>query len=96
MGLIRKGLFVTTGVVAPYSKKQKTQMQILAAMQGATPEEVRKVGSRSTFGQPLRQEAPVREPRPGARDDKIDPRFRQYVEDMARKHGTAEEEATAE
>jgi len=52
MGLIRKGLFMTTGLVAPYSKKQKTQMQILAALQGATPEEIANTGTRSSFCSP--------------------------------------------
>ena len=47
MGLIRKSLFLTTaGLVAPNSRKQRVQMQQLAALQGATDEEVRLRGGR--------------------------------------------------
>ena len=47
MGLIRKSLFAASGgLVAPNSKKQRRQLQILAAMQGATPAEVRRAGGR--------------------------------------------------
>jgi hypothetical protein len=47
MGLIRKSLYLTTGgLVAPNSRKQRVQMQQLAAMQGATDEEIRRRGSR--------------------------------------------------
>lgn len=57
MGLIRKSLYLGTGgLVAPNSKKQRQQAQILAAMQGATPKEVRRAGGRYDFdgfwGQP--------------------------------------------
>ncbi|MDA8322601.1 MAG: SHOCT domain-containing protein [Actinomycetota bacterium] len=47
MGLIRKSLYLTTGgLVAPNSRKQRIQMQQLAALQGATDEEVRRRGGR--------------------------------------------------
>jgi hypothetical protein len=47
MGLIRKSLYLGTGgVVAPNSKKQRQQKQVLAALQGATPEEVKRAGGR--------------------------------------------------
>jgi Short C-terminal domain len=54
MGLIRKSLYLTTGgVVAPNSKKQRLQMQQLAALQGATPEEIKRAGGRDDpFGLP--------------------------------------------
>jgi hypothetical protein len=48
VGLIRKSLFLGTGgLVAPSSKKQRVQMQQLAALQGATPEEIRQRGGRN-------------------------------------------------
>lgn len=57
MGLIRKSLYLgTSGLVAPNSKKQRQQKQILAAIQGATPAEVKRAGGRYDFngfwGQP--------------------------------------------
>lgn len=57
MGLIRKSLYLGTGgLVTPHSKKQRHQKQILAAMQGAAPSEIRRAGGRYDFngfwGQP--------------------------------------------
>lgn len=50
MGLIRKSLYLGTGgLVAPNSKKQRQQKQILAATQGATPSEIRGAGGRYDF-----------------------------------------------
>jgi len=47
-GLIRKSLILGTGgLVAPNSKKQRLQMQQLAALQSATPEEIRQRGGRN-------------------------------------------------
>jgi hypothetical protein len=47
MGLIRKSLYVASGgIVAPHSRKQRIAMQQLAALQGATPQEVRQRGGR--------------------------------------------------
>jgi len=47
MGLIRKSLFLGTGgIVAPNSKKQRAQKQVLAALQGQSPEQVRRAGGR--------------------------------------------------
>lgn len=48
MGLIRKSLFLGTGgLVSPNSKKQRVQKQQLAALQGATPKEIRRAGGRN-------------------------------------------------
>jgi hypothetical protein len=57
MGLIRKSLYLGTGgLVAPNSKKQRQQKQILAAMRDATPSEIKRAGGRYDFngfwGQP--------------------------------------------
>lgn len=57
MGLIRKSLFLGTGgLVSPNSKKQRLQMRQLAALQGASPGEIRRAGGRydfnGFFGQP--------------------------------------------
>jgi hypothetical protein len=57
MGLIRKSLYLGTGgLVASNSKKQRKQKQILAAMEGATPSEIKRAGGRYDFngfwGQP--------------------------------------------
>lgn len=50
MGIIRKSLYLETGgLVSPNSKKQRHQMQILQAMQGATPDEIRRAGGRYDF-----------------------------------------------
>ena len=50
MGIIRKSLYLASGgLVAPNSRKQKLAMQQLAALQGATPEEVRRRGARSDY-----------------------------------------------
>lgn len=50
MGLIRKSLYLASGgVVAPHSKKQRTALKTLAAIQGASPEEVRRTGGRYDF-----------------------------------------------
>jgi hypothetical protein len=47
MGIVRKSLFVGTGgLVAPNSKKQRNQRQILAALQGKSAAEVRRAGGR--------------------------------------------------
>jgi len=47
MGLIRRSLHIATGgMVAPNSKKQKLIRQQLAALQGKTPEEVKRTGGR--------------------------------------------------
>ncbi len=47
MGLIRKtAYFATGGIAAPHSKKQRTALKQLAAVQGASPEQVRETGSR--------------------------------------------------
>ena len=47
MGLIRKSLHIATvGVVAPNSKKQRNQRQLLAAAQGKSDAEVRRAGGR--------------------------------------------------
>ena len=47
MGLIRKSLHIATvGVVAPNSKKQWNQRQLLAAAQGKSDAEVRRAGGR--------------------------------------------------
>jgi hypothetical protein len=47
MGLIRKSLFLGTGgIVAPNSKKQRTALQTLAAVQGKSEAEVRRTGGR--------------------------------------------------
>jgi Short C-terminal domain len=50
MGLIRKSLYLGTGgLISPNSKKQRLQMKQLAALQGATPEEIRRRGGRYDF-----------------------------------------------
>jgi hypothetical protein len=50
MGLIRKSLYLGTGgLVGPNSKKQRLQMQQLAALQGATPQEIKRRGGRYDF-----------------------------------------------
>lgn len=50
MGLIRKTLYLGTGgAVAPHSKKQRVSLQQLAALQGASPEQVRRTGGRYDF-----------------------------------------------
>ena len=50
MGLIRKSLYLGTGgVVAPNSKKHRDQMKMLAALQGATPAEIKRAGGRYDF-----------------------------------------------
>ncbi len=47
MGLIRKSPFLGTGgVIAPNSKKQRAQKQLLAALQGKSEDEVRRAGGR--------------------------------------------------
>jgi hypothetical protein len=47
MGLIRKSLFLASGgIVAPNSKKQRNQRQLLAAAQGKSDAEVRRAGGR--------------------------------------------------
>jgi hypothetical protein len=77
MGLIRKSLFLGTGgLVAPNSKKQRQQKQMLAAMQGATPSEVRRAGGRYDFdgfwGQPppsVARKQAQRQPRPAGRQE---------------------------
>lgn len=47
MGLIRKSLHIATvGAVAPNSKKQRNQRQLLAAAQGKSDAEVRRAGGR--------------------------------------------------
>jgi hypothetical protein len=47
VGLIRKSLHVASlGAVAPNSRKQRVALQQLAALQGKSPEEVRRVGGR--------------------------------------------------
>jgi hypothetical protein len=46
VGLIRKSLFVATGVVAPNSKKQRTALKTLAAVQGKSAAEIRLAGTR--------------------------------------------------
>ena len=48
MGLIRKSLFLGTGgLVAPNSRKQRLQMQQLAALPGGTQQEIRRRGGRN-------------------------------------------------
>lgn len=48
MGLIRKSLYLASaGAVAPNSKKQRRAAQTLAAVQGATPAEIRRAGGRT-------------------------------------------------
>jgi hypothetical protein len=72
MGLIRKSLHIATaGVVAPNSKKQRVQRQILAAVQGQSPAQVRRAGGRyehslATVGMPTRRVA--RKPYPRERE----------------------------
>jgi hypothetical protein len=47
MGLIRKSLHIATvGAVAPNSKKQRNQRQLLAAAQGKSDVEVMRTGGR--------------------------------------------------
>lgn len=57
MGFIRKTLFaVTGGAVSPNSKKQRLQMQVVAAAQGKSEEEVRRAGGRRERWQQARQD----------------------------------------
>ena len=50
MGLLRKSLYLGTGgIVAPNSRKQKKAAQTLAAIQGASPAQVRQTGGRYDF-----------------------------------------------
>lgn len=50
VGLIRKSLYLASGgIVAPNSKKQRRQAQILAALQGRSPKEVKRAGGRYDF-----------------------------------------------
>src|SRR6266498_2247761 len=50
MGLIRKSLHIATvGAVAPNSKKQRNQRQLLAAAQGKSDAEVRRAGGRYEY-----------------------------------------------
>jgi hypothetical protein len=50
MGLIRKSLYLGSGgLVAPHSKKQRMQLQQLAALRGASPEEIKRAGGRSDY-----------------------------------------------
>lgn len=50
MGLIRKSLYLASGgIVAPNSRKQRVAKQQLAALQGATPQEVRQRGGRGDY-----------------------------------------------
>ncbi len=50
MGLFRKTAYIASGgIVAPHSRKQRTALKTLAAVQGASPEQVRKTGGRYDF-----------------------------------------------
>jgi hypothetical protein len=79
MGLIRKSLHVATvGAVAPNSKKQRVAKRTLVAIQGGTPEQVRRAGGRyeyslaSLLGGGSRHPRRSRvESRWGARDPKV-------------------------
>lgn len=68
MGLIRKSLFVATaGAVAPRSTKQRVALQTLAAIQGATPEQIERTGTRrgGITGRAGAMPAPARQTRVG-------------------------------
>jgi hypothetical protein len=53
MGLIRKTLHVATlGAVAPDSRKQRVAAQTLGALQGETPAQVRRIGTRTAHSVP--------------------------------------------
>jgi hypothetical protein len=50
MGLIRKSAYLATGgAVAPHSRKQRTALKQLAALQGASPDQVRQTGGRNDY-----------------------------------------------
>lgn len=67
MGLFRKAAYVASGgVVAPHSRKQRTALKTLAAVQGASPEQVRKTGGRHDFDSAVTGTPRVTSPRTGA------------------------------
>src|SRR5262249_5728135 len=50
VGLIRKSLYLGSGgLVSPNSKKQRRQIQMIKAMQGASDAEIRRAGGRYDF-----------------------------------------------
>ena len=80
VGLIRKSLYLGTGgVVSPSSKKQRYAKQTLAAIQGGTPEQIRRAGGRYDFdgflgGSSVAPPGPRFGPSAGKPDPDFDPR----------------------
>lgn len=100
MGLIRKSLYLASGgIVSPSSKKQRRQVQMIKAMQGASDAEIRRAGGRYDFAgfwgdTTARTQAradPVPPPesadRPSAKGP--DPRFTAAEHEAARARGQA-------
>jgi hypothetical protein len=68
----RRAYLGTGGIVAPHTKQERQHRQIIAAIQGATPEQVRKAGGRYDFdgvvGLPAASAPEAPAPRPDTKE----------------------------